>query len=120
VTTILMVEDEMNLAMMMEDILLDAGYHVLKAARLPKAQALAATEHVDVAILDINLAGVEVFPLAEDLRQRGVPFIFTSGYGADGIPADYRDCPVLQKPYMPATLQATLLEVLAATRVRPA
>ena len=96
-TTILMVEDEMNLAMMLEDILEDAGYRVLKAGRLPQALEIVAqsgldeASRIDVAILDINLAGVQVFPLAEILRARSVPFVFTSGYGRDGIPEDYRD-----------------------------
>ncbi|MEO6228351.1 MAG: response regulator [Thermomonas sp.] len=113
-TTILMVEDEMNLAMMLEDILGDAGYHVLKAARLPKALELVAQfylegEHrIDAAILDINLAGVEVFPLAAVLLTRGVPLVFTSGYGKDGIPDKYSDCAVLQKPYGADSILSTL------------
>lgn len=103
--TILMVEDEMYVAMMLEVILESAGYRVLKAARLPNAleivaqSGLDAAMRIDAAILDVNLAGVEVFPLADVLRARGIPFVFTSGYGRDGIPADYRDCAVLQKPY---------------------
>ena len=104
-TTILMVEDEMNLAMLLEDILDAAGYHVLKAARLPNAlqlleeSGMAGRAKIDAAILDVNLAGVLVFPLAAALRARDVPFGFTSGYGRDGIPAEYSDSSVLQKPY---------------------
>lgn len=113
-TTILMVEDEMNLAMMLEDILEDAGYRVLKAARLPKALEIVAqsdsdgTARIDAAILDINLAGIEVFPLAEALRARGVPFVFTSGYGKDGLPDDFRGSAVLQKPYGADSILTTL------------
>lgn len=112
--TILMVEDEMNLAMMLEDILDDAGYSVLKAARLPKALELMAQfysdgeNRIDAAILDINLAGVQVFPLADVLLSRGVPFVFTSGYGRDGIPDDYRGSAVLQKPYSAESLLSML------------
>lgn len=104
-TTILMVEDEMNLAMMLEDFLDEAGFHVLKAGHLPRALELVARvsaddrTRIDVAILDINLAGVKVFPLADVLRELGIPFMFTSGYGAEGLPAEYQDCAVLQKPY---------------------
>ena len=118
-TTILMVEDEMNLAMMLEDILEDAGYRVLKAGRLPQALEIVAqsgldeANRIDVAILDINLAGVQVFPLAEILRARGVPFVFTSGYGRDGIPEDYRDSAVLQKPYGADSILSTLQRMLA-------
>ncbi|MEO5629150.1 MAG: response regulator [Thermomonas sp.] len=117
-TTILMVEDEMNLAMMLEDILDDAGYRVLKAGRLPQALEIVAqldsegTARIDAAILDINLAGVQVFPLAEVLRARGVPFVFTSGYGRDGIPDDYRGSPVLQKPYSADSIVKTLQTML--------
>ena len=87
---VLIVEDEMFLAMMLQDLLEDAGYLVLKAARLPAALALAETAQIDVAMLDINLAGTEVFPAAEVLRRRGIPFLFTSGYGCNGLPPDYR------------------------------
>ncbi|HVR82452.1 MAG TPA: response regulator, partial [Luteimonas sp.] len=95
----LIVEDEMILAIMLEDALQDAGYRVLKAGRLPKALALATSERIDAAILDINLAGKEVFPVADELRRRGIALMFTSGYGEDGLPAAYRDAPMLQKPY---------------------
>ncbi len=118
-TTILMVEDEMNLAMMLEDILDDAGYHVLKAGRLPQALDIVAQSglgeagRIDAAILDINLAGVQVFPLADILLARGVPFVFTSGYGRDGIPDAYPDSPVLQKPYGADSILRTLQRMLA-------
>ena len=96
---VLMVEDEMNLAMMLEDILVDAGYRVLKAARVPNALVLAAAEQIDAAILDVNLAGVEVFPVAAALHSRAIPFLFTTGYGQMGVSAEYSDRTVLQKPY---------------------
>jgi CheY-like chemotaxis protein len=117
--TILMVEDEMNLAMMLEDILDDAGYRVLKAGRLPQALEIVAQSgldeagRIDVAILDINLAGVQVFPLADALLARGVPFVFTSGYGRDGIPDAYGDSAVLQKPYSVESILSTLQTMLA-------
>ena len=97
---ILVVEDEMNLALMMEDLLVGAGHTVFKAARLSKALAMAASEALDFAFLDINLAGEEVFPLASELRRIGVPFVFTSGYGASGIAEPFRDCGVVQKPFL--------------------
>ena len=111
----------MNLAMMLEDILNDAGYHVLKAARLPNALEIVAQSslddagRIDAAILDINLAGVEVFPLADILRKRGVPFVFTSGYGKDGLPENYRANAVLQKPYGADSILSTLKALLADT-----
>lgn len=105
---VLIVEDEMCLAMLLQDLLEDAGYNVLMAARLPAAVALAESAEIDAAILDINLAGTEVFPAADVLRRRGIPFLFTSGYGCDGLSPDYRQSPILQKPYDQALLQQAL------------
>lgn len=109
---VLIVEDEMCLALMLEDILVDAGYDVLKAARLPAALALAQAETIDAAILDINLAGRQVFPAADALRLRGIPFLFTSGYGDNGLPAEYLHWPMLQKPYGVERLQEALAMLL--------
>ncbi|MCA1713583.1 MAG: response regulator [Gammaproteobacteria bacterium] len=111
---VLMVEDEMNLAMMLEDMLVEAGYRVLKAARVPGALALAAAEQIDAAILDVNLAGVEVFPVAAALHRRAIPFLFTTGYGQMGISAEYSDRPVLQKPYSLDQLMGALEAMMVA------
>lgn len=96
---VLMVEDEAYLAMALEDLLTDAGYHVLGAARLSDALDIADHEHVDVALLDINLQGESVYPLANRLRESGVPFAFASAYSKDTIPQDFRDCELVRKPY---------------------
>ncbi len=120
---VLIVEDEMVLALMLDGILHDAGYRVLKAARLPAALELVDAERIDAAVLDINLAGTRVFPVADALRLRGIPFLFVSGYGDDGLPAEYRDCVMLQKPYGVERLQqarATLLEGGADARASAA
>lgn len=119
---VLLVEDEMCLAMMLQDILEDAGYRVLKASRVAGALALAAAaedESIDAAILDINLAGTEVFPVAYELQRRGVPFMFASGYGDRGLPGPFHGSPVLQKPYDVASLNAMLKGVLAGPEMRP-
>ena len=109
---ILIVEDEMCLALMLEELLEDAGYAVLKAARLPAALALAESARIDAAMLDINLAGTEVFPAAEVLRGRGIPFLFTSGYGRNGLPPEFLQSPMLQKPYDQALVQQALAKLL--------
>jgi len=109
---VLLVEDEMCLAMMLQDLLEDAGYRVLKAARVSGALALAGTEAIDAAILDVNLAGKEVFPVADELRRRGVPFMFASGYGDRGLPGSFQGSPMLQKPYDPVALEAMLANML--------
>ena len=105
---VLIVEDEMSMVMLLEDILTDAGYHVLKAARLPAALVLAENESIDAAILDINLAGTHVFPVADVLIRRNIPFIFASGYGDAGLPDGYRQQQMLQKPYGLEQLQHAL------------
>ena len=111
---VLVVEDEMFVAMLVEDILSNAGYRVVKAARVDKALDLVAGDDAfDVALLDINLNGVEVFPVASRLRELGVPFVFASGYGREGLPPDFSDSPVLQKPYLPEALKAAVAALLA-------
>jgi CheY-like chemotaxis protein len=96
---ILIVEDEMMVAMLLEDMLTELGCDVVKAARLAKAFHLIATAVIDCAILDISVAGESVYPLANELRRRGIPFIFSSGYGAGGLAPEYRDHPTLSKPF---------------------
>jgi DNA-binding response OmpR family regulator len=115
---VLLVEDEACLAMMLQDLLEDAGYEVIKAARVPAALRMAQAEAIDAAILDVNVAGTEVFPVADELRERGVPFMFASGYGERGLPGEYRDFPILQKPYDPAALGTMLRNVLATPATR--
>lgn len=116
---ILVVEDEMCLALMLEELLEDAGYTVLKAGRLPAALALAESAGIDAAMLDINLAGTAVFPAAEVLRRRGIPFVFTSGYGLDGLPPEFLQSPMLQKPYDQALLQQALAKLIGAGESKP-
>jgi len=96
---VLMVEDEAYLAMALEDLLTDAGYRVLGAARLSDALEIADHEHVDAALLDINLHGEAVYPLAAYLRENGVPFAFATAYSRDTIPEDFHDCVLVRKPY---------------------
>ena len=111
---VLVVEDEMFVAMLVEDILSNAGYRVFKAARVDKAlELVAVSDRFDAALLDINLNGVEVFPVAAKLREMGVPFVFASGYGREGLPSDFLDSPVLQKPYLPDALREAVAALLA-------
>ena len=86
--------------MMLEDLLVDGGYRVLRAARVEDALKLAdEDERIDAALLDVNLNGEQVYPVAKRLLERGVPFLFASAYGSSGISEEYRDAPVLPKPY---------------------
>lgn len=106
----------MLVAMMLEDVIQRAGFRVLLTARLGQGLELAATESIDCAILDINLAGEDSFPLAAELRLRSVPFVFASGYGSDGLPDEYRDVGVLLKPYSVKHIEDALARMLAARR----
>jgi DNA-binding response OmpR family regulator len=111
---ILLAEDEMLLAMMLEDRLSASGYRVLKAARLAKCLQLAESAPIDLAILDINLAGEVSFPAALALRRRGIPFVFSSGYGDNDLPEAWRNEKILQKPYDARQLTEALTALLAA------
>ena len=90
----------MLVAMLLEDMLRDLGHEVAAlSSHLEEAVRLARTVDVDFALLDINLNGQQSFPVAQALRERGVPFLFATGYGARILPAPYLDTPVLQKPF---------------------
>lgn len=102
----------MLVAMNIEDMLLDLGYEVAGlASRLEPALALAREGAFDIAMLDVNLAGQASFPVADALKERGIPFLFATGYGIQGITENYRSAPVLQKPFRARDLQEALLEV---------
>lgn len=97
---ILLIEDEMLVAMLLEDMLVDIGHEVVgPLADIGKAVEVARSEPVDIAILDVNVNGQAVYPVAEVLAARGVPFAFATGYGAAGLSEPWRDRPTLQKPF---------------------
>ncbi|MBV8687454.1 MAG: response regulator [Alphaproteobacteria bacterium] len=106
---VLVVEDEMLVAMNIEDMLLDLGHEVAGiASRLAPALALAEDAAIDAAMLDVNLAGESSFPVADVLLGRGIPFFFATGYGLQGIEEPYRQHPVLQKPFRAGDLRDAL------------
>ena len=103
---ILVVEDEMTIALLIEDMLVDLGHQVVAMAmRLQPALESAKSADIDFAILDINLDGNQSFPVADVLRARGVPFAFASGYGSSGLSTDYRQHTMIRKPFDLRTLQ---------------
>jgi CheY-like chemotaxis protein len=106
---VLVVEDEMTIAMMIEDMLMDLGHEVVAtAARLPTALEVAGDGNLDFVILDVNLAGHQSFPVAAVLQQRGIPFAFATGYGPAGIDPAFAGRPVLTKPFTTADLAAVI------------
>lgn len=97
---VLIVEDEMTVALLLEEMVEDLGHEVAGLAmRLPQAEHLARTRTLDIAILDVNLDGHMSYPIAEILRERGVPYLFATGYGSGGIEPRYRGSVIIKKPY---------------------
>jgi len=111
---ILVVEDEMMIAMLVEDMLLELGCSVVGPVHaLAEALELARSEPgLDAALLDVNLAGQSVFPVADALREKGVPAVFSTGYGDAGLRDIDRGSPVLQKPFRAGDLARALGEAL--------
>jgi CheY-like chemotaxis protein len=97
---ILVVEDEMLILMNAEDILFDLGCrNVLAAATVQQALDLIESEPIDAALLDVNLNGARSHAIADVLADRGIPFAYSTGYGANGLRDADRGCPLLIKPY---------------------
>jgi CheY-like chemotaxis protein len=106
---VFVVEDEYLIRMLLEDMLTDLGYTIAATAgNLNEASELAKATEADFAILDVNLDGQEVFPVADILAARGLPFVFVTGYGGQGLPDSYRNRPTLQKPFQIDELKTTL------------
>jgi CheY-like chemotaxis protein len=106
--SVFLVEDEVMIRMMVADMLEELGYRVVaEAGEISEAMKLAQTAEFDIAILDVNLNGNSIAPVVEVLIERGLPFVFATGYGARGVPEAYRTNPTLQKPFqMEALVQA--------------
>jgi CheY-like chemotaxis protein len=106
---VMVVEDESAVALVVESMLEELGCVVEASAwRVPQALELAASRPLDLAVLDINVAGEKVFPVASLLKARGVPFVFATGYGAAGLPESFSDAPVVAKPFRPPDLEKAI------------
>jgi CheY-like chemotaxis protein len=111
---VLVVEDEGSVALLIEGMLEDLGCEIAASvATLGKALTAARTEALDFAVLDVNLDGELVFPVAEILKARQLPFIFSTGYGRTGVPETFKDCEVLNKPYTIEDLKTTLFSMFS-------
>ncbi len=111
---VLVVEDESLVAMLLETILEDMGCTTVgPAATVDEGLAMVAGEEsLDAALLDVNVAGREVFPIAEALTARGVPFIFSTGYGEGGLPDAWRGHTTVQKPFTEAAIRNALMRAV--------
>jgi DNA-binding NtrC family response regulator len=98
--SVLLVEDETLIRMMMVDMVEELGHIVAaEASNIQEASALAQTANFEIAVLDVNVGGERIDPVAEIIASRGLPFVFASGYGAIGAPEKFRHHLILQKPF---------------------
>jgi CheY-like chemotaxis protein len=102
----LLVEDESLVAMMMGEVLRELGFSVIgPCATAAEAAATIDSTDVSAAILDVNLDGELVYPVADLLAARNIPFAFITGYGEESLSPRYANVPVLQKPIDRKALQ---------------
>jgi two-component sensor histidine kinase len=103
---ILLVEDEILVAMMMKDILTELGFSVIGPfSRLAEAMVAAVHDEIDAGIIDINLGGEFVYPVADVLTARRIPFVFVTGYGVESIDRRFGYVPIVKKPVQRQVLQ---------------
>ena len=109
--SVFLVEDETMIRMMVAEMLEDLGYKVAgEAGDVDDALRLIETVDFDIALLDVNVNGKAITPVAHAIAARNRPFVFATGYGTQGMPEEFRDRPALQKPFQMETL-ARLLAV---------
>lgn len=107
---ILLAEDEVLVGMMVHEMLSDFGFNVVgPMSDLASALKAAETEAIDGAVLDVNLGGDLIYPVADMLIERGIPFVFVTGYDDDSIDERYVDVPILRKPVEPQLLHRLLI-----------
>lgn len=115
---ILIVEDESLVAMLLETILEDMGCTPIgPASSIDEGLRLVSSEQLDGALLDVNVAGRQIFPVAEALRERGVPFVFSTGYGEGGLPDEWRGQRTIQKPFTEAAVHEALMAAIGVANV---
>src|SRR5262245_688777 len=109
---VLLVEDEILVAMMMRDILTELGFSVVGPfSRLSEAMVAAVHEEIDAGIIDVNLGGEFVYPVADVLVAREIPFVFVTGYGVESIDARFGFVPIIKKPVQRQSLQRIFIPV---------
>lgn len=111
---VLVLEDEAMVSLLIEDMIEDFGAELAGSfSRLDAAMAAVRAQlQVDVALLDVNVAGERSFPLAELLKAQGVPFVFTTGYDRSGLPEAWRDERSLRKPFLQEDVRRALVSAL--------
>jgi PAS domain S-box-containing protein len=116
---VLLVEDEILVAMMMRDILTELGFSVIGPfSRLSEAMVAAVHDDIDAGIIDVNLGGEFVYPVADVLVARKIPFVFVTGYGVESIDGRFADVPIIKKPVQRQVLQAIFIPAANEARER--
>lgn len=116
VLSVFLVEDDPNLLFVLEESIKCLGHSVgKKAERLVEALECSRSGSFDVAMLDVNLHGEDSFLVADELRMRGIPFAFTTGYGPTSLPERFHDAAVMEKPFRLSDIQETLDVLYAAS-----
>lgn len=111
---VLVVEDWLVVAQEIETLLTDLGCTVVGAVpRLEAALEFARNEPLDAAVLDVNLNDEEVFPVADELLLRGIPFLFMTGYDEQALPPEFREWPRLEKPFSAEEFSRSLRKAIA-------
>lgn len=106
---VLIVEDEAMVTMLIEDMMQELGWTVAAtAATVDQAAGCLDADAIDLAVLDVNLRGEYSYPVADALSDRGIPYLFITGYGQVGLASPYCDQPVLQKPFTKDALAKAL------------
>jgi CheY-like chemotaxis protein len=109
-----LVEDEVLLRMMTVEMLEELGHRVVaEAGTISAAEPLARNADFDMAVLDINVGGTNIAPIAQIIADRGLPFIFASGYGSEGRPQSFQDRPALRKPFLIESLAQIIEKALS-------
>lgn len=113
---VLIVEDEAPIALQVEDMLVESECEVVgPASRVTQALKLLDERPVDAAVLDLNIAGDMVYPVADALDKRGLPYLFATGYAASSLSEPYQARRVLQKPFSRRELLRAIQDVLDAS-----
>jgi CheY-like chemotaxis protein len=116
----LLVEDEGSVALLIESMLEELGCSIAASvSTVTKALDVAGAEGFDFAVLDVNLSGQLVFPVADIVKRRSLPFVFSTGYGRPGVPETFKEYEVISKPFTVEELERKLLSALRKKADRP-
>lgn len=114
---ILVVEDEALVALVLEDILAELGHKIIgPASNVSMGLEIAQQQEFDIAILDLNLKGGSSLPIARALKARGIPVVFSTGYGRGALPEPFKDTPLLQKPFQQLDVEEVIAQASKVAR----